>query len=160
MKKFIAVLLSLTLLAGCVAVLAACGKEKGTPISGGDVLGGWTKAESPEITEEFKQVFDKAVATLAGVEYTPVAYVASQVVAGKNHCVLCKAAATVPGAEANYALVYIYEDLQGNASVTGVKDGAPAELSENDGGWSEPASPAVTEDALSAAGSFIRMRLP
>ena len=158
MKKFTAIFVCIMLLVSGVLVFAGCGKEKTqkeTPsdhgLTGGEIVGGWTKAESPAITEEFRTVFNKATATLAGVEYIPVAYLASQVVAGMNHCVLCKAAATVPDAETTYVIVYIYEDLQGNAEITDTAEcGVQVNLSNDDGGWAEPDSPAVTDAARQA----------
>ena len=158
MKKIIAILACMALLVTGVTVFAGCGKEKGTGkdpadsgLTGGDVLGGWTKAESPEITDAFRTVFAKATSALTGMEYVPVAYLASQVVSGTNHRVLCRAAATVPDAEATYAVVYVYEDPNGGAEITGVAESdIKANLSEDDGGWSEPASPAVPQEAQQA----------
>ena len=59
---------------------------------------------------------------MAGAEYTPVAVLGTQVVAGTNYCILCKAAAAVPGAQPSYELVYVYEDLSGNAGSTASKE--------------------------------------
>ena len=152
MKKIIAIIVSIALLASCVLVIAGCGKKpEDSGLTGGEIVGGWTKAESPEITEAFKTVFNKATATLAGVEYVPVANIATQVVSATNHRVLCKATATVPGAESTYVLLTVCEDLNGNAGITDtVETEVKAEFSENDGGWAEPASPAVTDEARSA----------
>ena len=158
MKKLTAILVCIALLAAGVFAFAGCGKQNAknegpdeNGLAGGEIAGGWTKAASPEITEAFKTVFGKATETLTGEQYIPVAYLASQVVAGTNHCVLCKATATVPGAETTYAIVYVYEDLNGGAQITGVEScDAQASLSADDGGWSEPASPALTEDTLQA----------
>ena len=54
---------------------------------------------------------------LVGVNYVPVAYLGSQVVAGTNHCFLCKATVVYPNAVPSYTLVYIHEDLEGNATI-------------------------------------------
>ena len=89
------------------------------PIIGGPgLLGGWRVAESSEITDELQDVFSQAAEKLLGVNYEPVAYLASQVVAGTNHCFLCRATVVYPGAVPGYVLVYIYEDLQGGAEIT------------------------------------------
>ena len=111
MKKTIALLL-VTLTLFCAACALA---EK-------PMMGGWTAAEHNEITEEEKAVFEKAMAGLTGVHYEPVAYLASQLVAGRNHCFLCKATVVYPGAAPKFVLVYIYEDLNGNARLTSVAD--------------------------------------
>lgn len=154
MKKLLAVIVCFALLATGVAVFAGCGKQKtDNGITGGEVVGGWTKADSPVITEEFRNVFDKATQTLTGMQYVPVAYLASQVVAGTNHRVLCKATATVPDAQTTYAIVTVYEDLKGGAQITDVADcDAQADIAVGDvnGGWTEPDSPAVPEEALQA----------
>ena len=107
-KKF-AVLLALCLM--MVGVAAA--EEK---------VGGWTPAADPSITDEVMAVFEKGTEGLTGVDYVPVAYLGSQVVAGTNHCFLCQATVVYPDAEPGYALMYLYEDLQGNVSVMNIAD--------------------------------------
>lgn len=153
MKKWMAIVVCFALLASGVLAFAGCGKQgtkDGEPVEPA-VVGGWTKADSPAITEDFKNVFDKATRTLTGVEYVPAAYLASQVVAGMNHRVLCKATATVPDAVTTYAIVTVYEDLNGGAQITDIADcDAQANILAVDGGWSEPDSPAVSEEALQA----------
>ena len=57
---------------------------------------------------------------LDGAEYTPVALMATQVVAGMNYCILCQITPVAPDAEPTWALVYIYADLQGNAEIMNV----------------------------------------
>lgn len=42
----------------------------------------------------------------------------SQTVAGTNYCFLCRGRAVVPGAKADYELVYVYQDLDGKAKIT------------------------------------------
>lgn len=154
MKKLLAVIVCFALLATGVAVFAGCGKQKtDNGITGGEIVGGWMKAESPAITEEFKKVFDKATEALTGMQYVPVAYLASQVVAGTNHRVLCKATATVPDAQTTYAIVTVYEDLKGGAEITDVAEcdlQANIAVGDVNGGWTEPDSPAVPEEALQA----------
>ena len=116
MKKLIAILLVVALAAVFLAVsVTASSEEIGT------LSGGWSAAESPEITEEVKTLMDKAMEGLLGVDYTPVAYLGSQIVAGTNHCILCQAKVVYPGAEPYFALVYIYEDLNGGAEILDIK---------------------------------------
>ena len=152
MKKAVSFVLCLSLIAACILVFASCGKQNNENTttsgleSGGELVGGWAKADSPVITDDFKKIFDKAVAEF-DVDYTPVAYLASQIVAGTNHCVLCKAMSKT------YVIVYIYEDLQGNAEVTDiVSSSADAQSTEGNivGGWAEPESPEMTDDAKKA----------
>ena len=90
----------------------------------GDKVGGWSYAESTEITDDLKKVMEKATETLTGATYEPVAYIGSQVVAGTNHAILCKCVPSVPAtdAKAQYVLGYVYEDLQGNCQITETTD--------------------------------------
>ena len=120
------------------------------------VAGGWTPAEDfGDITAERRAIFDKGMETLLGVDYAPLAYLGSQVVAGTNHVFLVKGTAVVPEAPASYALAYLYEDLQGNVKLLTVAD-LPIVPQENGttavveagltGGWTYAEDPTVTEE--------------
>ena len=91
------------------------------------MTGGWSATESPEITGEVQALMDKAMEGLLGVDYTPVAYLGTQVVAGTNYCILCQARAVYPGAEPYYALVILYEDLNGGAEILDIR---PVDIGE------------------------------
>jgi len=82
-----------------------------------DLSGGWSQAESPEVTDEIKELCDKAFEKLVGVGYSPVALLSTQVVAGTNYCILCESTIVYPGAETTYAFVTLYKDLEGNVEV-------------------------------------------
>ena len=86
------------------------------------MTGGWTNVshEAEELPEDAQEAFDKATENLDGAEYTPVALLSTQLVAGMNYCILCQITPVVPNAEASWALVYIYADLEGNAEITNV----------------------------------------
>ena len=86
------------------------------------MVGGWNIVphEAEELPEDAQAAFDKATEDLDGAEYTPVALMATQVVAGMNYCILCQITPVVPDAEPTWALVYIYADLQGNAEIMNV----------------------------------------
>ena len=118
MKKIVAMLL-----ASLILLSAAAG------VAEGSLSGGWNVAENTAITEENKAILEKALEKLVGVTYEPIAYLGSQVVAGLNHCFLCKATVVYPDAVPSLALVYIYEDLSGNAQITNIADFDIAELS-------------------------------
>ena len=62
---------------------------------------------SPEITEDIRALFDRAMEKRMGVEYTPVAVLG---VIDSTYCILCKAAVVYPGARPYNVLVYINED--------------------------------------------------
>ena len=160
MKKALTIILCLSLIACLVIAFSACGGNKDAENenttdteSGGEIVGGWSAAVSPVITDDFITVFEKAVAELDGVDYEPVAYLASQVVAGTNHCVLCKATPVIPDARTTYSVVYIYEDLDNNAEVTEiVSSEADAQNAGKDvtGGWTENDSLEMTDEANTA----------
>ena len=106
MKKTFAFLLAAFLL------LTFCAAAENAPL-----MGGWTPSASPEITKDIQKLVDEALEGLVGVSYMPVAYLGSQIVAGTNHCILCQASAVYPDAQPYYALLYIYQDLQGKATI-------------------------------------------
>lgn len=88
----------------------------------GTLTGGWESAaaEAGKLPEEAQAAFDKAMEGLVGASYTPVALLSTQLVAGKNYCILCQISPVVPNPVPTWALVYIYADLEGNARITNV----------------------------------------
>ena len=112
MSKMIAVLLIVLLIISLIP--AAVGE--------GQLAGGWTPADDPTVTQERSDLFYKALGDLVGVEYTPVAYLGSQVVAGTNHCFLVQKRVVIPDAIPSYILVFIYEDLQHKAEIMNMAD--------------------------------------
>ncbi len=135
MNKFVCLLLVFAALFS----LAACGKkDPGEPVAlddpeganvpshmlGGDapLAGGWAAAADPTVTPELKAVFDKATEDLVGVDYSPVAYLGSQVVAGTNHAFLCQARAVVPEAVPCWKIVFVYEALDGSCQILSIAD--------------------------------------
>ncbi len=116
------------------------------------ISGGWSHAESPVVPEEVKSLLEQAAEKMTGADYVPCAYIGSQVVAGTNHALLCKVTPVVPDAKTRYSLVILYEDLEGNAEITDVRDcEAPAPQNKGLlGGWSDSDSPVMTEEAEAA----------
>ncbi len=82
--------------------------------------GGWKQADSPEISDKLGGLLDSAFEGLLGADYSPVALLSTQVVAGMNYCVLCEQKVVYPGAEPEYVFVYLYEDLDGNSQITDI----------------------------------------
>ena len=82
------------------------------------LMGGWSYAEDPAVTEEILTRFSQTLAGKTGVSYAPVANLGTQVVAGLNRCLLCEVSAPQP----HYALVYVYETLDGGAEIFKVID--------------------------------------
>jgi hypothetical protein len=163
MRKTLALLLCA---AALVTVLAACGQTKDAAVGEGEntqgsaatgdaagetgsvSVGGWNRPVSPVVTGEIRALLDQALDGMVGVEYTPVAYLSNQVVAGMNHAVLCKAAPVTPDAKETYAIVYLYEKLDGSAEITDIRDtGVETNTSETlSGGWTDAGSPVITEE--------------
>ncbi len=113
MKKLTALLLALALLLGCAAALAEA-----------PVTGGWTVVEEKdeEIEDKAEEALKKAVANLTGAVYDEECVLAYQVVAGMNYCVLCRVTPVTPNAVSHWALVYVYEGLDGTCEILEVKD--------------------------------------
>jgi len=117
--------------------LAACGSQASTGSDEGSAQAQVTE-EAVEATDGAYEVnsgdlsldqnadaqaaFTKALETLDGSDYEPVALLGTQVVSGTNYAVLCRITPVTPDAEPEFGIVYIYEDLDGNAEVTEVKD--------------------------------------
>ena len=84
------------------------------------LAGGWETVEYQAVMlpdEDAQAAFDKATAEIDGIIYIPVALIGKQIVAGTNYCILCQMIPVVPDAKPVWALVYIYEDLEGNAQI-------------------------------------------
>lgn len=100
------------------------------------VMGGWNAAADPAITDEIRAIVEKGLNGLVGVNYEPVTYLGTQVVAGRNHAVLCKASPVTLNAIPTWKILFFYEDLQGNVQLMNIADfdfgalctyGSPAE---------------------------------
>jgi hypothetical protein len=160
MLKKLSVLLLAVLM---TAMIAACGSSNGGAQSGVSsessgsepVVGGWElyDNEANALPGDVQAAFDKATEAYTGGELKPVAYVASQVVAGTNYMVLCETATTAGHPAPSYQMVVVYADLEGNAEITQIKefdlteytDGNNTEISAEQlaGGWQ------VAEDRFS-----------
>lgn len=147
MKKYLALLIVCLM----AVALTGCGDSgnKDQFYAGNTVAGGWQLADSPVITDEVAELLAKATEELDGVYYIPVAYIASQVVAGKNHAILCRVGPVVPDPEERYEIVYLYEDLQGNAEITNeeIYEGETG-ISEEPGAWTQSETPVISEEEM------------
>lgn len=95
--------------------------EEAPPMLGG-LVGGWTPAEDPAITDEMLELFNKATEGLLGMNYVPVALLGTQVVAGRNVAILCQATAVVPNAAPSWKVMFINQDPEGNAGILNIAD--------------------------------------
>lgn len=128
--------------------------------------GGWTVAEDPAMSDALSAVFAKALDGLVGVDYVPVACLGTQIVAGMNYCFLAKATVVYPDAQPKLVLVYVYEDLSGNAKIMNFADmpvvpnddGSAAPISSEgtlDGGWFYVESPEITDEIRGSLGKAL-----
>ncbi len=112
MKRMIAVILAVLML----FALTACGQKKAEP----EKLGAWTLSNDATLTEDAKGVFEKALEGLVGVNYTPLVLLGTQLVSGTNYCFLCEATVVHPDAKPYYAVVSIYQNLQGETEIRNI----------------------------------------
>lgn len=169
MKNIASKLIALGL-TGALAVVSftACSKAKETTaettadtvvekMSGDKRVGGWSVPKDTKITEEELKIFNKAIEGLTGVGYEPVAYLGSQVVAGTNHCFLCKSTVIYPGATNRYTLVYIYEKFDGTEEILKFEDVTLPGTADADGtpivgGWRYTENPEADDNVTEVVG--------
>lgn len=84
--------------------------------------GGWGCAEAVggKLDADVQTAFDKAMDGMEGVSYEPVALLGSQVVAGSNYAILCKATSVTAEPVSAMAVAIVYADLNGGAEVTSI----------------------------------------
>ena len=87
-----------------------------------ETVGGFVDAEDGTITAELQEIFNKALEGYDGANLEPVELLSTQVVAGVNYRFLCNETILVPGAEPKEVIVTVYQDLEGNCSITDVTD--------------------------------------
>jgi len=135
MKKLV-VVLCLALMG--VFCLSACGKKKEETVPETsevqEVVGGWTLDDLSQslLTDEEKAVFDKAMEGYTGMGFEPICCLGTQIVSGTNYMFLCKGTmVTAEPSAPELKIVVVYNDLEGNASVTNVSDFDITSVSEN-----------------------------
>lgn len=96
-------------------------REAEETMESANLTGAWTINSKFEPSENINAMaaFDKATESLEGYKYTVIAVLGSQIVAGTNYSYLCRAEMAVPDAKPEYMIVNVYEDLDGNAEITG-----------------------------------------
>lgn len=123
MKKIVSIVLMLALL--LTAAFAEAPK----------MAGGWQIGESAN--KDVMEAYDKAFEGFAGASYEPKMLVATQLVAGTNYCFLAKKTLVTAEPTYGWALVYIYIDLEGNASLLRIQD-LDTDALGLAGGWNIP----------------------
>ncbi len=103
------------------------------------LAGGWNISSDVEVTAELQGVFDEALESFSGLEYTPVAYLGYKTVStGTNSAYLCKA--TEDTGTEFWSVVYVNEDLNGKASLVNAPSIILSESSDRDTVQVGPAS--------------------
>lgn len=178
-KTLTALLLCVLMAIGFLAVLAGCGssgqndaasgseiEEKTKTESAKTIDGGWEMSsnKSAALPKDVQTAFDKATEKFTGSDLKPVAYIAEQVVAGKNYMLLCEATPTTAEPQSKYQMAVIYADLDGNAEITSIKDfelnkyldtsGEQKEQEELAGGWNVPKETAGSAIPANAQAAF------
>ena len=116
MKKFFAFL---TLAALRLTALALPVLAEEEPL-----VGGWSAyTDNPtEIPAEALDALNAALDSLEGCVYKPIALLGTQVVADTNYCFLCETTVVVPDAQPGYALVYVFDGLEGEHELLRVQE--------------------------------------
>ncbi len=88
-------------------------------------VGGWVyhtdEMKVCDLPQKVATAFAKATHGIIGVRYEPVLYVASQLVAGMNYCIVCKTTAATNPPVKSCMVLTIYEDLSGNATISKIE---------------------------------------
>ena len=115
-----------------------------------ELAGGWTKAESPKLTDEVKAYFAEAFPDETSTFYEPVALLGTQVVSGTNYKILYRKI-SIGNADAvdTYGIGTIYVDLQNNVELLDAGEtGISTHLDE--GGWTTYDVTDLTDDEKNA----------
>ena len=158
MKKAILIFLSLILILSCIGCAAEALPVRTEPTQTETAStpeetleGGWNIPTDPQITPELQSLVDRAFEGLTGVSYSPVALLATQVVAGTNYRMLLRALPVLPDAVEVYAIGTIYQDLDGNVTLEDVQTtDVPTDLNDMPGGWAQADSAQVSSEARAA----------
>ena len=115
MKKFVSLLVLAALLLSSF-IIPAFAEEP--------LLGVWyANVDHPtEIPQDVLDAFDAATENMTGCVYKPIALLGTQIVAGTNYCFLCETTVVVPDAQPGYALVYVFDGLEGEHELLRVQE--------------------------------------
>ncbi len=113
-------------------------------------VGGWQTHQTIDVPQEAQDALNKALEDLTGATYEPVTLLATQVVAGTNYAILCKVTPVYPDAEGSYAIVYVYQSLDGEAELVNVEDLIETNEESVEGGWNNIVTEETSQVALDA----------
>ena len=131
MKKLLTILLTLLM----VFTLVGCKTKEDTPVTEEttkqeevveesdteEVVGGFVDVEDGTLTDELKEIFNKATEGYVGMSLEPIELYQTQVVAGINYKFVCSGTKTTNPPITGSYFVTVYEDLEGNCSIIDVE---------------------------------------
>lgn len=120
MKKTVLFLLSVVMM----TTFGACsdlGKEEAGANNNEQKLGGWQTPSDNAVTDELREIFDKAMTGYDGMYFEPLELLSTQIVAGRNYKFLCNGRAVVPGAETEKYIVVVYRNLKDECTILSVE---------------------------------------
>ena len=125
--KIIRRTISIILISAIAMSLSACKGSKTDNKEGsvGAETGAWTMNDQKtqaKLPDEAARAFNKATEGFTGSTLEPVALIGSQVVAGLNYMILCRATTATQESVTTYQIAVIYADLEGNAELISLKD--------------------------------------
>ena len=109
----------------------------------GGLAGGWYATEDASLTEDALKAYEEVAFEQDGVHCEAVALLATQVVAGVNYCFLQRTTSDEPGSMPSYSLLYVYENLDGEAEILDTQSITIGLFQTEDGndGGTEPLAP-------------------
>ena len=130
MKKTISILIvsllaAALLLVACKAPAATVVKPSESQPAANGTVGGWTVFDDSTaypIPDKAMDAFNRATDGYVGVTFKPIALIGTQVVAGTNYSIRCLATPVVQNPVSHLAVVTVYEDVSGNATIKNTVD--------------------------------------
>ena len=117
--------------------------------------------DMPALSDESLRLFSRATSSLLGAEYIPVAYLERQNMSGTVHTFLAREKAVAPEAKETFALVYLYEENDGEVQIIDItRTDIETGMDEADSEYEQAEDPVLSaelkkgcEDALREIGS-------
>ena len=111
------------------------------------IAGGWTTAQDPTITDEYKKMVESVADKRPEYKFTPIALLATQVVAGTNYRFFCMATKDNKSVS---AILEIYQDLQGGTDIldTEIYTKEINNAEHLDGGWGVASEVKISDDEM------------
>lgn len=77
------------------------------------LVGGWKLLELQpcNLPERVATGFSQVMGSMIGATYTPVLYVAKQIVSGENHMILCKQSLSTAEPEEHLTKIVLYDNM-------------------------------------------------